>query len=115
MFRIRRGHQVYQQVCASCHSMSLISYRDLVGAAYTEEERKAMTTEIEVVDGPNDEGEMFTRLGKFSDRFPQPYANEPYARSGFKSTVSCTAIKELSSSLIASTALDSPTFPITRS
>ena len=48
--RIRRGHQVYQQVCASCHSMSLISYRDLVGVAYTEEETKAMAAEIEVVD-----------------------------------------------------------------
>ncbi|WMV35125.1 hypothetical protein MTR67_028510 [Solanum verrucosum] len=77
---IRRGHQVYQQVCASCHSMSLISYRDLVGVAYTEEETKAMAAEIEVVDGPNDEGEMFTRPGKLSDRFPQPYANEAAAR-----------------------------------
>jgi len=80
MTRIRRGHQVYQQVCASCHSMSLISYRDLVGVAYTEEETKAMAAEIEVVDGPNDEGEMFTRPGKLSDRFPQPYANEQAAR-----------------------------------
>ncbi|KAL1564293.1 Cliotide T12 [Salvia divinorum] len=44
---IRRGHQVYQQVCASCHSMSLISFRDLVGVAYTEEETKAMAAEIE--------------------------------------------------------------------
>ncbi|KAK6153728.1 hypothetical protein DH2020_013367 [Rehmannia glutinosa] len=77
---IRRGHQVYQQVCASCHSMSLISYRDLVGVAYTEEETKAMAAEIEVVDGPNDEGEMFTRPGKLSDRLPQPYANEQAAR-----------------------------------
>ncbi|KAF5758167.1 putative cytochrome c1, cytochrome c-like domain superfamily [Helianthus annuus] len=77
---IRRGHQVYQQVCASCHSMSLISYRDLVGVAYTEEETKAMAAEIEVVDGPNDEGEMFTRPGKLSDRFPQPYENEQAAR-----------------------------------
>ncbi|KAM3308106.1 cytochrome c1-1, heme protein, mitochondrial isoform X3 [Capsicum chacoense] len=77
---IRRGHQVYQQVCASCHSMSLISYRDLVGVAYTEEETKAMAAEIEVVDGPNDEGEMFTRPGKLSDRFPQPYSNEAAAR-----------------------------------
>ena len=80
MDRIRRGHQVYQQVCASCHSMSLISYRDLVGVAYTEEEVKAMAAEIEVVDGPNDEGEMFTRPGKLSDRFPQPYPNEQAAR-----------------------------------
>ncbi|KAE8718475.1 Cytochrome c1 2 [Hibiscus syriacus] len=78
--RIRRGHQVYQQVCASCHSLSLISYCDLVGVAYTEEETKAMAAEIEVVDGPNDEGEMFTRPGKPSDRFPQPYANEQAAR-----------------------------------
>ncbi|XP_010269609.1 PREDICTED: cytochrome c1-2, heme protein, mitochondrial-like isoform X2 [Nelumbo nucifera] len=77
---IRRGHQVYQQVCASCHSMSLVSYRDLVGVAYTEEETKAMAAEIEVVDGPNDEGELFTRPGKLSDRFPQPYANEQAAR-----------------------------------
>ncbi|KAJ4974699.1 hypothetical protein NE237_007873 [Protea cynaroides] len=77
---IRRGHQVYQQVCASCHSMSLLSFRDLVGVAYTEEETKAMAAEIEVVDGPNDEGEMFTRPGKLSDRFPQPYSNEQAAR-----------------------------------
>ncbi|GMQ10006.1 hypothetical protein CsSME_00053181 [Camellia sinensis var. sinensis] len=77
---IRRGHQVYQQVCASCHSMSLISYRDLVGVAYTEEETKAMAAEIEVVDWPNDEGEMFTRPGKLSDRFLQPYPNEQAAR-----------------------------------
>ncbi|KAK1440932.1 hypothetical protein QVD17_06767 [Tagetes erecta] len=77
---IRRGHQVYTQVCASCHSMGLISYRDLVGVAYTEEETKAMAAEIEVVDGPNDEGEMFSRPGKLSDRFPQPYANEQAAR-----------------------------------
>ncbi|KAL2935972.1 Cytochrome c1-1 heme protein mitochondrial [Bienertia sinuspersici] len=77
---IRRGHQVYQQVCASCHSMSLVSYRDLVGVAYTEEETKAMAAEIEVADGPNDEGEMFTRPGKLSDRFPEPYPNEAAAR-----------------------------------
>ncbi|MCL7024578.1 hypothetical protein MKW94_015767, partial [Papaver nudicaule] len=67
-------------ICASCHSMSLISYRDLVGVAYTEEETKAMAAEIEVEDGPNDEGEMFTRPGKLSDRLPQPYPNEQAAR-----------------------------------
>ncbi|GKV07912.1 hypothetical protein SLEP1_g19613 [Rubroshorea leprosula] len=60
--------------------MSLISYRDLVGVAYTEEETKAMAAEIEVADGPNDEGEMFTRPGKLSDRFPSPYTNEAAAR-----------------------------------
>lgn len=77
---IRRGQQVYQQVCASCHSMALVTYRDLIGVAYTEEEAKTLAAEIEVVDGPNDEGEMFTRPGKTSDRFPTPYPNEQAAR-----------------------------------
>ena len=45
---IRRGHQVYQQVCAACHSLNLVAYRNLVGVAYTEAEVKAMAEEIEV-------------------------------------------------------------------
>ena len=45
---IRRGHQVYQQVCAACHSFNLVAYRNLVGVAYTEDEVKAMAEEIEV-------------------------------------------------------------------
>ena len=60
--------------------MSLISYRDLIGVAYTEDEVKAIASEIEVIDGPNDEGEMYTRPGKPSDRFPNPYPNEQAAR-----------------------------------
>ncbi|KAH7287275.1 hypothetical protein KP509_32G048300 [Ceratopteris richardii] len=78
--RIRRGHQVYQEVCAACHSMSLVAFRDLIGVAYTEEEVKAMAADIEVEDGPNDEGEMYMRPGKPSDHFPSPYANEQAAR-----------------------------------
>lgn len=77
---IRRGHQVYQQVCATCHSMSLVAYRDLIGVAYTEDEVKALAAEVEVEDGPNDEGEMFLRPGKPSDHLPSPYPNEQAAR-----------------------------------
>lgn len=77
---IRRGFQVYQQVCAACHSLQYIHYRDLVGVAYTEEEAKAMAAEVEVVDGPNDEGEMFDRPGRLSDPLPAPYSNEQAAR-----------------------------------
>eukprot|EP00882_Tetradesmus_deserticola_P001168 GHRQ01001264.1.p1 GENE.GHRQ01001264.1~~GHRQ01001264.1.p1 ORF type:complete len:311 (+),score=118.22 GHRQ01001264.1:265-1197(+) len=77
---IRRGFQVYQQVCAACHSMEYIHYRDLVGVCYTEEEAKAMAAEVEVEDGPNDEGEMFERPGRLSDPLPRPYANEQAAR-----------------------------------
>lgn len=78
---IRRGHQVYTQVCASCHSLNRISYRNLVGVAYSEDEVKKMAEEITVVDGPDDKGDMFDRPGKLSDRLPSPYKNEEHARS----------------------------------
>lgn len=77
---IRRGHQVYTQVCAACHSLNLVCYRNLVGVAYTEDEAKALAEEIEIEDGPDDTGEMFDRPGKLSDRIPGPYANEEGAR-----------------------------------
>lgn len=78
---IRRGHQVYKEVCASCHSMDLLCYRNLVDVCYSEAEVKAMAEEQDVVDGPNDEGEMFERPGKLSDHFPRPYPNEEAARA----------------------------------
>lgn len=77
---IRRGHQVYQQVCAACHSVNQLYFRNLVGVAYTEEEVKEMAAELEVTDGPNDEGETFERPGRLSDPLPRPYANEEAAR-----------------------------------
>lgn len=77
---IRRGFQVYQQVCAACHSMNLVHFRDLVGVSHTEDEAKELALEIEVPDGPNDEGEMFDRPGKLSDHLPNPYMNEQHAR-----------------------------------
>jgi ubiquinol-cytochrome c reductase cytochrome c1 subunit len=77
---IRRGHQVYTQVCASCHGLKRIAYRNLVGVCYSEEEAKAMAEDTDVMDGPNDEGEMFERPGKLSDYLPSPYPNEEAAR-----------------------------------
>jgi len=77
---IRRGHMVYAQVCASCHGLSAIAYRNLIGVCYTEEEAKAMAEDTEVMDGPNDEGEMFERPGKLADYMPSPYPNEEAAR-----------------------------------
>ena len=68
------------QVCAACHSVNQLHYRDLVGVAYTEEEAKAMAAEAEVTDGPNDEGEMFERPGRLSDPLPAPYTSEEAAR-----------------------------------
>jgi len=78
---IRRGYEVYKQVCAACHSMRFIAYRNLVGVSHTEAEAKAEAEEIQVTDGPDESGNMFQRPGKLSDYFPNPYANEEAARA----------------------------------
>jgi len=78
---IRRGYQVYKNVCAACHSMDYLCYRNLVGVSHTEDEAKAEAAEIMVLDGPDDDGNMFERPGKLADRFPKPYANDEAARS----------------------------------
>jgi len=77
---IRRGYQVYKQVCSACHSMDYLAFRNLVGVSHTEEEMKTIAAEAEVVDGPDDSGEMFTRPGKLSDYFPKPYPSPEAAR-----------------------------------
>lgn len=76
---IRRGYQVYKQVCAACHSMRYLAYRNLVGVSHTEEEAKAEAEEAQVQDGPDENGEMFMRPGKLSDYFPRPFANDAAA------------------------------------
>lgn len=58
---IRRGHQVYKNVCAACHSLDRVAFRNLVGVCYNETEVKEMMAEYEVQDGPNEDGEMFMR------------------------------------------------------
>jgi ubiquinol-cytochrome c reductase cytochrome c1 subunit len=79
---IRRGYQVYREVCAACHSLDRIAWRNLVGVSHTADEAKAMAEEVEYTDGPNDEGEMFQRPGKLADYMPGPYPNEEAARAG---------------------------------
>lgn len=78
---IRRGFQVYRQVCASCHSCDRVAFRSLVGVTHDEASMKKIAEEYEVTDGPNDIGEMFERPGKLSDKLPGPYANEEQARA----------------------------------
>lgn len=77
----QRGFQVYKEVCASCHSLKLNSYRELVHLGFSEDEAKAIAAEAKVVDGPNDDGEMFERAGRISDKFVAPFANEKAARA----------------------------------
>jgi len=78
---VRRGFQVYRQVCASCHSLNKVAFRSLVGITHDEESMKKIAETYEITDGPNDIGEMFERPGKLSDHLPGPYKNEEQARS----------------------------------
>ena len=77
----QRGFQVYQEVCAACHSLKLVAYRNLSGIGLSEDQIKAIAAEVEVTDGPNDEGEMFQRPARPSDRFVKPFANDNAARA----------------------------------
>ncbi|KAM7190642.1 hypothetical protein V8F20_009659 [Naviculisporaceae sp. PSN 640] len=77
---LRRGFQVYREVCASCHSLSRIPYRTLVGAVLTVDEAKALAEENEYDSEPNDQGEIEKRPGKLSDYLPAPYKNDEAAR-----------------------------------
>ncbi|KAI9053331.1 hypothetical protein LZ554_002291 [Drepanopeziza brunnea f. sp. 'monogermtubi'] len=78
---LRRGFQVYQEVCSSCHSLSRVPYRSLVGVTHTVDEAKAMAEENEYDSEPNDEGEIEKRPGKLSDYLPSPYKNDEAARA----------------------------------
>ena len=81
---LQRGYQVYTEVCSSCHSMKYLSYRNLAekgGPEFTEAQAKAIAASFEVTDGPNADGEMFTRPGKLSDKFVMPYENVKAAQA----------------------------------
>ncbi len=81
---LQRGYQVYTEVCSSCHSMKYLSYRNLAekgGPEFSEAQAKAIAASFEVTDGPNSDGEMFTRPGKLSDKFVMPYENVKAAQA----------------------------------
>jgi len=82
--QLKRGFQVYKDVCSACHSMNLMSYRNLSqpgGPGFSEDEVKDIAASVQITDGPNDAGDMFERPGKPSDHFKAPFANEQAARA----------------------------------
>jgi cytochrome c1 len=82
--QLRRGFQVYKEVCSNCHSANLMYYRNLAsetGPGFSEDEVKQIAASVQVTDGPNDQGEMFERPGKPSDAFKAPFANDEAARA----------------------------------
>lgn len=77
--QLQRGLKVYKEVCSACHGLTRVPFRTLHDLGYSEEQVKAFAAEYEVEDGPNDDGEMFTRKAVPSDYFPSPFANDKAA------------------------------------
>lgn len=77
--QLQRGLQVYLEVCAACHSLEYVAFRNLQEIGYSPDEVKAFAETYEIEDGPNPEGDMYERPGFASDRFPSPFPNEEAA------------------------------------
>ena len=77
----RRGLQLYREVCAGCHGLKYVAYRNLSSLGFSDEEIKTIASEYETKDGPNDEGEMYYRSALPSDKFVDPYENEKAAKA----------------------------------
>ncbi len=76
---MQRGLQVYREVCSGCHGLRFIAFRNLAALGYGEDEIKTIAAEYSIVDGPDEEGEMFERPGRPADRFPSPFPNDKAA------------------------------------
>jgi ubiquinol-cytochrome c reductase cytochrome c1 subunit len=81
--QLQRGFQVYKEVCAACHGLNLVAFRNLADLGYSEAEVKAIADQwqIEVPSINPDTGEAATRKATPADRFPDPYPNEIAARA----------------------------------
>ncbi len=77
---LQRGFKIYREVCAACHSMKSIHFRNLYALGYTDAQIKNIASEYTVEDGPNEEGDMFERPAEPKDRFPSPFANDNAAK-----------------------------------
>ena len=81
--QLQRGYQVYKEVCAACHGMKLVSFRNLAqpgGPEFTAEQAKALAAAVQV-SALDDQGEPMDRPGTVADRFPSPYPNDKAARA----------------------------------
>ncbi|KAA0971769.1 cytochrome c1 [Aureimonas fodinaquatilis] len=77
--QLQRGLKVYREVCASCHAMDLVAFRNLEALGYSDAQVRAIAAEYTITDGPDSSGDMFERPGIPTDRFPSPYPNDQAA------------------------------------
>ena len=87
--QLQRGFQVYAEVCAACHSLSLVAFRDLAGLGYNEAEIKKIASDwkTQVPSINPDTGEASTRKALPSDNIPAPFPNEVAARAANNSAL----------------------------
>ncbi|MFK7866951.1 MAG: cytochrome c1 [Alphaproteobacteria bacterium] len=78
---LQRGLQVHMEVCASCHGLSLINFRNLSDLGYNEAQIKAIAANYEVQGEPDSFGDPTMRTAIAADAFPDPYPNENAARA----------------------------------
>jgi ubiquinol-cytochrome c reductase cytochrome c1 subunit len=81
--QLQRGFQIYSEVCSACHSLKLVSFRDLKGLGYNDAEIKKIASDwkTQVPSINPDTGEAATRKALPSDNFPPPFPNEVAARA----------------------------------
>ena len=85
--QLQRGFQVYKEVCAACHSLRLVAFRDLTQLGYNEAEVKAIAKGFQVPGVDPNTGEVNTRPGLATDYFPKPFANDIAARAANNNAV----------------------------
>ncbi|MGF1624392.1 MAG: cytochrome c1 [Alphaproteobacteria bacterium] len=78
--QLQRGYLVYEQVCASCHAMALLSFRDLHSLGFNGEQVEAIASNWLVPDIDQESGDAITRQGRPADRLPRPFPNDIAAR-----------------------------------
>lgn len=74
----QRGYQVYAEVCAACHSLSLLAYRNLTELGLSDNQVKGLIKDIQVPD-LGDDGQPIERPARLSDHFKKSFPNEAAA------------------------------------
>ena len=77
----RRGLQVYSEICAGCHSLKHVAYRNLVDLGFSNDQVKEFSSQYEVLGEPDSQGEVRMRKALPSDKFVDPYDNINQAKA----------------------------------
>ena len=81
--QLQRGFKIYKEVCASCHSIQMLAFRNLAdpgGPGFSEAQAAAVAAEYKIKD-LDEKGEPTDRPGRLADNFPPPFANELAAKA----------------------------------